>query len=129
MMGLSLWSENSAKSALFCEQHGQHRAGCVDASMVGLSLWSRSENSAKLALFYEQHGQGTRDQGRRLARHHGLQDGDEEVQERREDQVTAIHGEGRIFLNSCLFQWNLLERQGLCVLVTWGGNEVKMDTH
>ena len=49
MMGLSLWSENSAKLTLFCVQHGQHRAGCGDASMMGLSLWS--ENSAKLTLF------------------------------------------------------------------------------
>ena len=40
---------------LFCVQHGQHTAGCGDASMIGLSLWS--ENLAKLTLFCVQHGQ------------------------------------------------------------------------
>ena len=54
---LSLWSENSIKLTLFCVQHGQHRAGCGDASMMGLSLWS--ENSIKLTLFCVQHGQHT----------------------------------------------------------------------
>ena len=49
MMGIYLWSENSAKLTLLCVQHGQHTAGCGDASMMGLSLWS--ENSAKLTLF------------------------------------------------------------------------------
>ena len=53
-MGLSLWSENSAKVTLFCVQHGQHRAGCGGASMMGLSFWS--ENSTKLPLFCVQHG-------------------------------------------------------------------------
>ena len=49
MMGLSLWSENSAKLTLFHVQNRQHRAGCGDASIMGLSLWS--ENSVKLKLF------------------------------------------------------------------------------
>ena len=48
MMGIYLWSENSAKLTLLCVQHGQHTAGYEDASMMGLSLWS--ENSAKLTL-------------------------------------------------------------------------------
>ena len=49
MMGIYIWSGNSAKLTLLCVQHGQHRAGCGDASMMGLSLWS--ENSSKLTLF------------------------------------------------------------------------------
>ena len=52
MMGLSLWNENSTKLVLFCG-HGHHRAECLDASMMGLSLW-------KLLLFWGHghHGAG-----------------------------------------------------------------------
>ena len=55
MMGLSLWSENLANTTLLCVQHGQHKAGCGDASMMSLSYLS--ENSAKFTLFCVQHGQ------------------------------------------------------------------------
>ena len=57
MMGLSLWSENSAKLILFCVQMDNTEQGVGMLPMMGLSLWS--ENSAKLMLLCVQHGQHT----------------------------------------------------------------------